>query len=104
MDNKTDSTNARPPRRIDWRGFFSGILFFFFMRLDSVLFSIPIWLLLLFHFTNGLPIKWFFIAVGIYFLVGLIRYLLIIFARWGASYEDAPKENKNPYSNGRGKK
>lgn len=101
MDNKTGSTNPRPPRRIDWKGFFSGLVFFFFMRLDSLFFSLPIWLLLVLHFTIKLPLKWFFLAVGIFFLVGFIRYLVLLFARWGASYEDAPKENKNPYSNGR---
>ena len=28
MDNKTDSTNPRPPRRIDWKGFFSGLVLY----------------------------------------------------------------------------
>jgi hypothetical protein len=32
-------------------------------------------------------------------LTGLIRYLMIRFARWGASTAPNPvKENKNPYS------
>ena len=105
MENNGNSNkNSGPSRRVDWKGFFSGLLFFFFLRLDSMLFSLPIWLLLILHFTSGLSLKWFFLAVGIFFLVGLIRYLVIIFARWGANQEDAPKENKNPYSNGRGKR
>lgn len=104
MENRNSMNNSPSPRKVDWKGFFSGLVFFFFMRLDSLFFSLPIWLLLILHFTVKLPIKWFFIAVGLFFLVGFIRYLVLLFARWGASYEDAPKENKNPYSNGRGKK
>lgn len=102
--NQNDPRKTSPPRKVDWKGFFSGLVFFFFMRLDSLFFSLPIWILLILHFTIKLPLKWFFLAVGIFFLVGFFRYLVLLFARWGASYEDAPKENKNPYSNGRGKK
>lgn len=90
--------SAGGPRGGGLKDFFSGLIFFF-MRLDSLLFSLPIWLLLILHFTHKLPIKWFFIAVGVFFLVGFVRYLVIVFARWGASFEDPPKENKNPYSN-----
>lgn len=96
MENNKNTSQ----QRTGLRGFFSGLVFFFFLRLDSMLFSLPIWLLLILHFTSGLSLKWFFIGVGVFFLVGFIRYLVLLFARWGASYEDAPKENKNPYSNG----
>ena len=104
MENGNSMNNTPSPRRIDWKDFFSGLVFFFFMRLDSLFFSLPIWLLLILHFTVKLPIKWFFMAVGLFFLVGFIRYLVLLFARWGASCEDPIKENKNPYSNGRSKK
>ena len=78
--------------------FFYGLLFFFILRVDSLLFSVPVWILLILHFAAGLPIKWFWIALGVYFLAGLLRYLLIVFARWGGSGGEPQRENKNPYS------
>lgn len=79
--------------------FFYGLLFFFILRVDTLLFSVPVWILLILHFAVGLPIKWFWLGVGVFFLIGILRYLLIVFARWGGSGGEPQKENKNPYSN-----
>ena len=75
-----------------------GLLFFLFWRIDSWLCSVPMWLTLILHFTVGLSIAWFWATLGVWILVGVIRYLLIVFARWGSNEPEPKKENKNPYS------
>ena len=75
-----------------------GFLFFLFWRVSSWLCSVPMWLTLILHFTVGLPIVWFWATLAVWLLAGLIRYLLILFGRWGGSMPDPVKENKNPYS------
>ncbi|MBQ7060228.1 MAG: hypothetical protein IJM85_00445 [Clostridia bacterium] len=101
-DNNSENTQnkAEQPKKrgSKLRDFLFGLFFFFLLRVDMLLFSVPVWALLILHFTAGLHIRWFWIALGIYFLSGLLRYLLILFGRWGGSSEEPKKENKNPYS------
>lgn len=75
-----------------------GFLLYLLFRLDSLLYSLPAWLTLILHFTNGLSIKWFWLVFGLWFAVGIIRYLILMFARWGGNSESPKQENKNPYS------
>ena len=75
-----------------------GLFIFLFWRVDSWLCSLPAWLTLILHFTVGLSIWWFWGTLFVWIAVGVLRYLLIVFARWGAGSEEAPKVNKNPYS------
>ena len=75
-----------------------GLLFFIFLRVDSWLCSLPAWLTLILHFTVGLSIWWFWGTLIVWIAVGILRYLLILFGRWGASSEEPYKENRNPYS------
>ncbi|MEE3427468.1 MAG: hypothetical protein VZQ55_00655 [Ruminococcus sp.] len=80
-------------------GFLYGLCFFLFFRISSWLCSVPMWATLILHFTVGLPIYWFWLTLAVWLLAGVIRYLMIRFARWGASTAPNPvKENKNPYS------
>ncbi|MCQ2456385.1 MAG: hypothetical protein MJ096_03425 [Clostridia bacterium] len=72
-------------------------LFVLFWNIGSLFVSLPVWALLILHFTIGLHIKWFWIAVGAWFAVCLIRYFLILFAR-SASTPTPRRDNKNPYS------
>lgn len=60
--------------------------------------TIPAWVLLVLHFTIGLSIVWFWVALGVWFLGVLIRTLLVIFARYGGEHRMESPENKNPYS------
>ena len=75
-----------------------GLFFFLFFRISSWLCSAPMWLTLILHFTLGLPIAWFWATLAAWLLAGVIRYLLILFGRWGGSVQDPVRENKNPYS------
>lgn len=78
---------------------FIGFVFFLFMRLDSWAVSLPAWLTLILHFTTGLSLKWFLLTLIVWLVIGALRFVIIMFARWGASAsEPAQKENKNPYS------
>ena len=76
------------------------ILFFLFFRISSWLCSIPMWATLILHFTVGLPIFWFWLTLAAWILAGLLRYLLIRFARWGGDSPEPERPNKNPYSVG----
>lgn len=79
--------------------FLFGWIFFFMFRISSWLCSVPMWLTLILHFTMGLPIFWFWLTLIVWILAGLLRYLMIRFARWGSdTAPNPPKENKNPYS------
>ena len=62
------------------------------------LWTIPAWILLVLHFTVGLPIVWFWVALGAWLLLILLRTLLVIFARYGSAHRIPVPENKNPYS------
>ncbi|MCR4563911.1 MAG: hypothetical protein K5755_04685 [Clostridiales bacterium] len=79
-------------------GFILGLFFCLFFRISSWLCSLPMWLTLILHFVIGLSLKWFFATLVVWLLVGIIRYCVIVFARWGGNAETPVKENKNPYS------
>ena len=85
-------------RNIKSSGFFYGLFFCLFFRISSWLCSVPMWLTLILHFVIGLSWKWFFATLIVWLLAGFIRYLLIVFARWGGNSEMPEQENKNPYS------
>lgn len=85
--------------RRDVSGFFFGLFFFMIFRISSWVCSVPMWLTLILHFVIGLPIWWFWATLVAWLTVGIIRYLLIVFARWGGNSEVNYPENKNPYSN-----
>ena len=86
-------------KKRDVGGFFFGLMFFMFFRISSWMCSVPMWITLILHFTVGLPIFWFWLTLVVWILAGVLRYLLICFARWGAdTAPNPPKENKNPYS------
>ncbi|MEE3333691.1 MAG: hypothetical protein VZR54_05365 [Ruminococcus sp.] len=77
-----------------------SLLFFLLFRVSSWLCSVPMWATLIAHFVFGLPIYWFWLTLAVWLLVGVFRFCLISFARWGGSSPDinADKPNKNPYS------
>ena len=85
-------------RRYSGIGIVFGLLFFLFWRIDSWLCSVPMWMTLILHFTVGLSIAWFWATLVVWILVGVMRYLMILFARWGSNDPEPQKENKNPYS------
>ncbi|MBQ5398263.1 MAG: hypothetical protein IIU14_02375 [Ruminococcus sp.] len=80
--------------------FMYGLFFFLFFRLSSWLCSVPMWFTLIAHFLFGLPIFWFWLTLVVWLLAGVMRYLLIVFARWGGQSPEpnANKKNVNPYS------
>ncbi len=80
--------------------FMYGLAFFLVFRISSWICSVPMWFTLIAHFVFGLPIIWFWLTLAAWLVAGLARYLLIVFARWGANSPEpyANKENKNPYS------
>lgn len=82
------------------KNFILNLLFFLFFRISSWLCSIPMWATLIAHFVFGLPIYWFWLTLAAWLLAGIIRYLIIVFARWGGStaQTNADRPNKNPYS------
>ncbi|MCR5652778.1 MAG: hypothetical protein K6F88_03165 [Ruminococcus sp.] len=82
------------------KDFVFGLFFFLFFRITSWLCSVPMWATLICHFVFGLPIYWFWLTLAVWLLAGVLRYMLIIFGRWGASSPEtnADKPNKNPYS------
>ena len=85
--------------------FFRGLAFYLFFRLSSLLLSLPAWVLLILHFTVDISIWWFIGYIILWFAVGILRYLLIIFARRSAQNEKEEMDaipNKNPYSRGNG--
>ena len=88
--------DARPRHR--WWDTVLGLLFFLFLRAGSWACSLPAWLTLLLHFTSGLPLVWFFATLAAWLVAGVLRYLVIRFARWGAADPPENKDNKNPYS------
>ncbi|MBR7092429.1 MAG: hypothetical protein IKI50_04500 [Clostridia bacterium] len=81
-----------------WLDTVLGLLFFLFLRVESWACSIPAWLTLLLHFTSGLSLAWFFATLAAWLIAGVLRYLVIRFARWSVADPPQKKENKNPYS------
>ena len=80
--------------------FWFELIGFLFFRISSWMCSVPMWLTLILHFTSGLPIYWFWLTLAVWILAGVIRALLIVFARWGGNSETPERPNKNPYSVG----
>jgi hypothetical protein len=78
--------------------FFYGLFFCLFFRISSWLCSAPMWITLILHFVIGLSWKWFFLTLAVWLAVGIVRYSIIVFARWGSDSVNAERENKNPYS------
>lgn len=80
---------------------FLRFLFYFFLSLILHWeWSIPAWILLICHFAFGISIWWFvgafvlyvvFVRLYVHFIGGMIRL---------GNSDEAPKENKNPYSHG----
>jgi hypothetical protein len=62
------------------------------------LWTIPAWIFLVLHFTIGLPMTWFWVALAAWGAAILLRTLLVIFARYGSAHRIPVPENKNPYS------
>lgn len=62
------------------------------------LWTIPAWILLALHFIIGLPIVWFWVALGAWALAIAFRSLLVLFARYGFQHRIPVPANKNPYS------
>jgi hypothetical protein len=62
------------------------------------LWSAPAWILLALHFILGIPLVWFWIALGAWALLILLRSLLVLFARYASAHRIPVPENKNPYS------
>ena len=80
--------------------FLLGWFFFLVLRVSSWLCSVPMWLTLILHFAVGLPIGWFWATLAAWLMAGLLRYLLICFARWGAN-SPAPESGTVPDSGAR---
>jgi len=59
---------------------------------------IPAVILLVLHFWPGIPLFWFFIALGLWLLFVLIRMLFFRFAIRSSADPTPFRENKNPYS------
>jgi hypothetical protein len=75
--------------------------FFLCLLWNALMYSfatIPAWVLLILHFTTGLPLLWFWVALGAWLLVIILRTLLVMFARYGSANRIPVPENKNPYS------
>ncbi len=82
-------------------GWLRALLITLFWHVSSWLLSLPAWITLALHFVIGLPLWWFWATLGAWLAAGLVRFLLVNFARWGAGQPDPPKPNKNPYSAGK---
>ena len=77
------------------RGFFLCLLWNALILFPG---TVPAWILLALHFAAGLPIVWFWAALGVWFLAVVLRSLLVVFARYAGAHRIPVPENKNPYS------
>ena len=82
-------------------GLFLTLLFSLILHFS---WSIPAWILLILHFAASLPIYWFWIALGAWLLVVLLRSCVIAFASRRSAAPKPVRENKNPYSVGQKQK
>ena len=64
-----------------------------------ILWTIPAWILLALHFLVGLPLVWFWIALGAWVFAILLRTLFVMLGRYSFQHRIPVPENKNPYSN-----
>ncbi|MBR0412225.1 MAG: hypothetical protein IJI47_01475 [Eubacterium sp.] len=79
--------------------FMYGLFICLIFRVTSWVCSLPMWITLILHFVIGLSLVWFWATLAVWLIAGLLRYLMIIFGRWGAAVPEIEHENKNPYSN-----
>ena len=82
--------------------FLGRVVRFFLYYLLALVFHweglVPAVVLLVLHFWPGIPLFWFFIALGLWLLFVLIRMIFFRFAI-RASAEPTPyRKNRNPYS------
>lgn len=86
MSKKTEQTS----------GFGMSLLWNFLLNLS---WSIPAWILLIFHFYKGWPILWFWIALISWLIIIFIASLSLKFVHKCSNAAEKPfRENKNPYS------
>ena len=76
-------------------GFLLSYLINLLLRLEL---TIPAWILLILHFVLGIPLFWFWIALGAWAAVILLWTLLLSLLFRGSSSPTVSPENKNPYS------
>ncbi|MGN0489492.1 MAG: hypothetical protein ACI4HO_09545 [Ruminococcus sp.] len=60
--------------------------------------SIPAWILLILHFVIGLPVYWFWIALGLWVLLVVLFTKLLGWTARVSNEKPIKRENKNPYS------
>ena len=63
--------------------------------------TIPAWILLALHFLRGWSLLWFGLALALW-VIYLIVWMRIVGWAGRCGKPDPPKENKNPYSSGKG--
>lgn len=80
----------------DVKGF--SLLLFWHMVLYAA-WTVPAWILLVLHYTVGLAIVWFWLALGIWAAALLLRSLLVVWTRYCVRHRMPVPANKNPYSN-----
>lgn len=95
IDKETYGKEAAAMEKKERGGFFLCLLW---NALMYAFLTIPAWVLLALHFTIGLPLVWFWVALGAWAFIVLLRTLLVLFARYGAAHRVPAPENKNPYS------
>ncbi len=79
----------------DVKGFFLCIFWQMFLY---AVWSVPAWILLILHFAIKIPLTWFWVALGAWFLALLLRTLLIVWTRYCVRHRTPVPGNKNPYS------
>ena len=78
--------------------FLRYVLFFLLSLALHWQWSIPAWILLVCHFVFGISI-WWFVGAFLLFVIGVRLYVRFMGTMIRLGNEDeAPKENKNPYS------
>ena len=79
----------------DVKGF--SLLLFWHMALYA-LWTLPAWILLVLHYAAGVPIVWFWLALGVWAAALVLRSLLILWTRYCVRHHTPVPGNKNPYS------
>ena len=80
-------------------GIGSFFLCFLINMVMTLEFSIPAWVLLVFHFWKGLSLVWFWIALGAWVVI-ILFWMLVMSWAGKCSTPTPTRENKNPYSVG----
>lgn len=81
-------------KKADSGNFFLAFILNLVLNLEWV---IPAVVLIILHFTIGLPIFWFWLAFGLW-IGGILIMTLVLGWAGRCSQPQPPKENKNPYS------